>query len=90
MKAHAALVVGAAITLGASSGVALGAGSPASPYASCVATITSYEASQLQPSAVGEEVSGLATSVPGLVGRIVKDLAKTHAGSVDACFEAEG
>jgi hypothetical protein len=68
------------------SGAALGAGSPAS----CVATITSYEASQLQPGSVGAEVSGLATSAPGLGRELVSNLAKVHAGSIAACVAQEG
>jgi hypothetical protein len=76
--------------LGASSGAAIAAGPPANPNASCVATITSYEASQLQPGAVGEEVSGLTTLAPGFVGDLVSALAPTHAGSIEACVEAEG
>jgi len=90
MKLRTALFVAAVAALTVPSGVALAGGPPASPQASCVATITSYEASQLQPGAVGKEVSGLATSEPGLVGGIVSDLAKAHAGSIEACFEAEG
>jgi len=83
-------VLGAAVAaLAVQSGAALGAGPPASPQASCVATITSYEASQLQPGSVGKEVSGLATSAPGLGREIVSGLAKAHAGSIEACFEAE-
>ena len=90
MKRRTALVVAAGAALAVPSGVALGAGPPASPHASCVATITSYEASQLQPGSVGKEVSGLATSGPGLGRAIVSDLAKTHSGSVEACLAAEG
>jgi hypothetical protein len=67
------------------SGAALGAG----PQASCVATITSYEGSQLQPGSVGKEVSGLATSASGVGRDIVSDLAKAHSGSVEACLAAE-
>jgi hypothetical protein len=90
VKRRVAVVALTVAALAVPSGAALGAGPPASPNASCVATITSYEASQLQPGSVGEEVSGLATSAPSLVGGIVSDLAKAHAGSIDACFEAEG
>jgi hypothetical protein len=72
------------------SGAALGAGPPGSPQASCVATITSYEASQLPPGTVGEEVFGLATSASGLGRDIVSDLAGAHAGAVEACLVAEG
>jgi hypothetical protein len=89
MKRRSAVLVAAVVALGLSSGAALAAGSPASPKASCVATITSYEASQLQPGAVGKEVSGLATSAPGVVGSLVSDLARTHGGSIEACAGAE-
>lgn len=76
--------------LAASSGAAVAAGPPANPKASCVATITSYEASQLQPGAVGKEVSALTTLAPGFVGDLVGALARAHAGSIESCFEAEG
>jgi len=87
VKGRAALFVAAVVALAASNGAALAAGSPASPNASCVATITSFEASQLQPGAVGKEVSGLATSAAG-VGGLVSDLAHAH-GSIEACIGAE-
>ena len=83
------MLVAAVVGLSLSSGTTLAVGSPASPKASCVATITSYEASQLQPGAVGREVSGLATSAPGVVGSLVSDLARTHGGSIEACAGAE-
>lgn len=89
MKRQAAVPIAALVALGVSGGTAVAAGSPASPKASCVATITSYEASQLQPGAVGTEVSGLATSAPGTVDSLVSDLAHAHAGSVEACIGAE-
>lgn len=87
MKRRAALVVAAVAALGASNGAALAAEPPASLKASCVASITSLEASQLQPGAVGKEVSGLATSAAG-VGGLVSDLAHAH-GSIEACVGAE-
>jgi hypothetical protein len=90
MRRLAAALTAAVTVLAVQSGAALGAGPPASPQASCVATITSYEASQLQPGSVGKEVSGLATSAPGLGRDLVSDLAKAHAGSVEACLIAEG
>ena len=86
---RAAVLIALLGALAVPSGVALAAGSPASPHASCVATITSYEASQLLPGSVGKEVSGLATSAPGL-GGFVSGLANAHAGSIDACVEVEG
>jgi hypothetical protein len=89
MSRLAAALTAAVAVLAVQSGAALGAGPPASPQASCVATITSYEASQLQPGSVGKEVSGLATSAPGLGRDLVSDLAKAHAGSIEACFDAE-
>jgi hypothetical protein len=87
VKRRAALFVAAVVALGASNGAALAAGSSASPNASCVATITSFEASQLQPGAVGKEVSGLATSAAE-VGGLVSDLAHAHGGSIEACVGA--
>lgn len=89
MKLRTAAFIAAVVVLGASSGTAIAAGSPASPKASCVATITSYEATQLESGFVGTEVSGLATSAPGLGTALVSGLAKENAGSTEECFEAE-
>ena len=89
MRRRAVVLVAAVVALGSSSGAALAAGSPASANASCVATITSFEASQLQPGAVGDEVSGLATSAPGIVGGVVRDLAHAHGGTIETCAGAE-
>jgi hypothetical protein len=75
--------------LAATSGAAT-AGQPASPRASCVAVITSYEASHLAPGSVGQEVSGLATSSPGLGSELVSPLAHNHLGSIETCGQAEG
>ena len=63
-----------------------GAGSAeaVSPQSSCVGAITSYEGSQLPPASVGHEVSGLATSAPGLGAALVSPLARTH-GSLETC-----
>jgi hypothetical protein len=74
--------------LGAS-GAAAAAEQPASPQASCVAVITSYEGSQLPPASVGGEVSGLARTGPGLGRALVSPLAHDHLGSIESCFEAE-
>ena len=83
------LRVGAAITTAAALIVAPAVASagpqPAAPDASCVAIITSYEATQLPPGAVGREVAGLATGAPGLGIALVSPLAGTHAGSLEAC-----
>ena len=62
---------------------------PASAGASCVAIITSYEASQLASGSVGHEVSGLATSSPGLGQAPVSPLAHNHLGSIETCRQAE-
>jgi hypothetical protein len=75
--------------LAASSGAA-SAEPPADPPPSCVALITSYEASQLARGFVGHEVSGLATSGPGLGTALVSPLAHKHLGSFESCREAEG
>jgi hypothetical protein len=45
---------------------------------------------QLPAGAVGEEVSALTTLAPGLVGDLVSELARAHAGSIEACFEVDG
>ncbi len=71
-------------------GAAQAAGPPANPRASCVATLTSCEATQLEPGFIGNEVSGWATSQPGFIGALVSELAKEHAGSVESCRTAEG
>jgi hypothetical protein len=63
---------------------------PANATASCVAIITSSEASRLPPGSVGAEVSGLATSGPGLGQALVSPLARKHLGSIALCREAEG
>ena len=51
------------------------------PPASCVGIITSAEASQLPPSSVGQEVSGLARNVPRLGETLVGPLAREHGGN---------
>lgn len=66
---------------GASSGAA-------SAAPSCVAVITTYEA-QLAPGFVGGEVSGLATSGPGLGSGLVSPLARQHLASFEDCRAAE-
>ncbi|MCA1678653.1 MAG: hypothetical protein LC777_06745 [Actinobacteria bacterium] len=63
------------------------ASQPANAAASCVAVITSYEASQLPAASVGREVSGLAKSAPGLGQAAVSPLAQKHLGSIAACAE---
>ena len=78
------VVAGAVMTAG---GGTASARQPASPRASCVAVITSYEGSQLPPASVGNEVSGLAG--PGFGSTLVGPLAREHLGSIQTCFEAE-
>jgi hypothetical protein len=68
--------------------LAVSAAGAAQPSASCVALITSYEASQLPPASVGAEVSGLAAT-PGLGATLVSPLARAHLGSIEACQQAE-
>jgi len=75
-------LVAAATALAAAavlSGSALG--SPP-PSASCVAILTSYEATQLSPGSVGAENSGLAG--PGF-GQIASGLAQSHLGTLEDC-----
>jgi hypothetical protein len=58
--------------------------------ASCVAIITSYEATQLQRGFVGREVSEFATSGPGLGAYLVGPLAHQHLDSFVECRAVEG
>ena len=78
----------AAVVLPAPSAAATAA-QPAAAGASCIAVITSYEASQLPPGSVGREVSGLA-SAPGLGSALVSPLAHQHLGSIATCRAVEG
>jgi hypothetical protein len=80
--------VGTVAAFATASGAA-SAAPPADPPPSCVALITSYEASQLTHGFVGQEVSGLATSGPGLGASLVSPLAHGHLGSFESCREAE-
>jgi hypothetical protein len=84
------ITITAVIAMLGVSGGADAAEQPASSQASCVAVITSYEGSQLPPGSVGGEVSGLASSGPGLGRALVSPLAREHLGSIETCFEAEG
>jgi hypothetical protein len=83
-----AITLTAALALIGASGAAASAQPPASPQASCVAVITSFEATQLAPGSIGSEVSGLAAS-PGLGSALVSPLARAHLGSIAACQQAE-
>jgi hypothetical protein len=76
-----AITIAATVATLVGSSAAATAEQPASDQASCVAVITSYEASQLAAGSVGAEVSGLA-STPGLGSALVSPLAKTHLGSI--------
>jgi hypothetical protein len=82
------ITIPAIVALLAASAGAAAAEQPADARASCVAVITSYEASQLAPGSVGDEVSGLASS-PGLGSALVSPLAHNHLGSIETCFQAE-
>lgn len=86
MKRLAACV--AAVALLAPSGVALGQG-PTSPQASCIGVLASFEATQLPPGSLGEETSGIAQLGPGVLGGLVRELARHHGGSVEACGAAD-
>jgi hypothetical protein len=61
--------------------------SAVSPRASCVAVITSVEASQLAPGFVGAEVSGLAG--PDFGSGLVAPLAGQHLATVEDCRAVE-
>jgi hypothetical protein len=80
MKRPAVAIVASVVSL-----IAAGQASAApSPTASCVATVTSFEA-HLGPGTVGAEASTLAP-----LGELASNLAKAHAGTFDACAEAAG
>ncbi len=83
------ITIATAIAMLVASSGAASAEQPANPRASCVAVITSYEASQLAPGSVGHEVSGLASN-PGLGSALVSPLAYKHLGSIGPCRQAEG
>jgi hypothetical protein len=76
------------VAFGAATGPALAQGS-ASPRASCVGTLVSFEATELPAGFVGHEVSEAARSQPGIVAQLVRELAKQHGGSVEACLPGE-
>ena len=86
---RAIVTTGTAVALLAAGTGAASGQQPANPSSSCVAVITSYEASQLPAGSVGREVSGLA-SEPGLGSALVSPLARLHLGSIGACAGAEG
>jgi hypothetical protein len=74
------IVFCAAAALGGLPGTA-SATAAAGGSASCVGIITSAEGSQLPPGSVGQEVSGLARSVPRLGQALVSPLAREHGGN---------
>jgi len=84
------VTITAAVAMLAVSGTGASAQQPANSGASCVALITSYEASQLASGFVGQEVSTFATSGPGLGTVLVAPLANAHLGSVESSLAAEG
>jgi hypothetical protein len=57
-----------------------------SPNASCVAILSDAEAHLFPAGFVGQEVSGVATSAPGLVGEFSSTVAKNHAGTLEGCI----
>ena len=82
------ITLGSTIAVLGASSTGAAAQTPASPTSSCVAVITSFEATQLAPGAVGQEVSGLART-PGLGRRLVSPLAQAHLGSIEDCLAVE-
>jgi hypothetical protein len=77
---RAVIAVFCAAALGGLPGTA-SATAAAGGSASCVGIITSAEGSQLPPGSVGQEVSGLARSVPRLGEALVSPLAREHGGN---------
>jgi hypothetical protein len=70
------------VVIGIAAAVSGSAGAAPPPSASCAAILTSFEATQLPPGFVGAEVSGLAGSG---FGEVIRNLARNHLGSLDAC-----
>jgi hypothetical protein len=59
-----------------------------SPNASCVGVLSDGEAHLFPHGFVGQEVSGFATSAPGVVGEFNQTVAKNHAGTIEGCIVA--
>ena len=57
-----------------------------SPNASCVAILSNAGGAPLPGRVVGQEVSGFATSAPGVVGEFSRSAAQNHAGSLEGCI----
>ncbi len=57
-----------------------------SPNASCVGILSNAETHLFPHGFVGQEVSGVATSAPGVVGDFSRVVAKNHAGSLEGCI----
>jgi hypothetical protein len=89
MRGHILVMLGTAAATFSGAGGAASAEQPADGGASCVALITSYEATQLGPGFVGSEVSGLAASGRAFGQTLVSPLAQKHLGSIERCSEAE-
>jgi hypothetical protein len=56
------------------------------PNASCVGVLSDAEAHLFPHGFVGQEVSGAATSAPGVVGEFSATVAKNHAGTIEGCI----
>jgi hypothetical protein len=61
----------------------------ATPPASCVAIITSFEATQFEHGFVGGEARELATNLTPFGATLVSGLAQQHLGSIADCRGAE-
>jgi hypothetical protein len=57
-----------------------------SANASCVAILSDAEAQLFPAGFIGKEVSGFATSEPGVIGDFSMVTAKNHAGSLEGCI----
>jgi hypothetical protein len=57
-----------------------------SPSASCVGILSNAETHLFPHGFVGQEVSGAATSAPGVVGDFSKVVAKNHGESLEGCI----
>jgi hypothetical protein len=83
----ALLATGIALAISAATGMPAAAqGGATSPNASCVGLLSDAEAHLFPHGFIGQEVSGAATSAPGVVGEFGKTVAKNHAGTIEGCI----
>jgi len=82
----APLATGIALAISAATVMPAAAQGMTSPNASCVGVLSDAEAHLFPHGFVGQEVSGAATSAPGVVGEFSETVAKNHAGTIEGCI----